>query len=273
MAPAASEPSGGSTIRTGTMGWSYEDWRGVFYTTDLPASRMLEQYARVFSTIELDSTFYGAPRASTLSSWASQVPDDFRFTAKVPRAITHERRLIGAAEAALDFGHLLRQHLGRKLAALLLQLPPDFTAGDDREVWEEFADRITSVRAGPPLPWFVEFRHPSWVGAADDLAERGILCATSERLDVGTPIRYLRLLGTDNAVARFDERQFDRSAELDTWAKRLDLARRATDAPAEILVYARNFYEGHSPATLLALRDRLGLPVPTPPGKQQMSLF
>jgi uncharacterized protein YecE (DUF72 family) len=152
-------------------------------------------------------------------------------------------------------------------------LPPDFSAEDDGEVWEAFANAITSPRSGPPLPWFVEFRHPSWVGAVDDLAARGIVCATTERLDVGTPLRYLRLLGTENAVARFDERQFDRSPELDTWAKRLDDARRQPDAPAEILVYARNFYEGHAPATLFALRERLGLPVPTPPGKQQMSLF
>jgi uncharacterized protein YecE (DUF72 family) len=273
MARAIGDALGHATIRTGTMGWSYEDWRGVFYTTDLPASRMLEQYARVFSTVELDTTFYGAPRASTLDGWAAHVPDDFRFSAKVPRAITHERRLVGAAEAALDFGRLLQKHLGSKIAALLLQLPPDFSADDDREVWEAFVDGIVSARSGLTLPWFVEFRHPSWVGAVDDLATRGITCATSERLDVGTPLRYLRLLGTENSVARFDERQFDRSAELDLWAKRVDDARRQPNAPAEIFVYARNFYEGHSPATLLALRDRLGLPLPTPPGKQQMSLF
>src|SRR5690242_11941067 len=59
MSPSDRRAAASDTaIRTGTMGWSYEDWRGVFYTADLPASRMLEQYARVFPTVELDTTFY-----------------------------------------------------------------------------------------------------------------------------------------------------------------------------------------------------------------------
>jgi hypothetical protein len=85
-------------VRTGTMGWSYEDWRGPFYPANLPAARMLGEYAKVFDTVELDTTFYGVPRPSTVAGWAAQVPEGFVFSAKVPRAVTHERRLIGAVE-------------------------------------------------------------------------------------------------------------------------------------------------------------------------------
>lgn len=255
------------------MGWSYEDWRGVFYEAGLPSAKMLEQYAKVFPTVELDTTFYGVPRPATLDGWAAQVPDDFLFSAKTPRAVTHERRLVGAAEAAADFGALLKKHLGPRLGALLLQLPPDFTA-DDRKTLDEFIDGITSPRRETSgLPWFVEFRHASWAQTeiAADLAEQGVACATSERLDVGGPLRYVRLLGTENAVARFDEPQIDRSAEIAQWAARIAQEAQATDSP--LFVYIRNFYEGHAPASLLRLRQHLGLPVPTPPGKQQMSLF
>jgi uncharacterized protein YecE (DUF72 family) len=235
---------------------------------------MLEQYAGVYEagTVELDTTFYGTPRPATLDGWSAQVPEDFLFSAKVPRAVTHERRLIGAAEAAGDFGVLLSERLGPKLGALLLQLPPDFSA-EERETLERFFDGLVRDRRAVGLPWVVEFREPSWVGTdiAAYLAARGVLCATTERLDLGAPLRYVRLLGTENSVARFDARQFDRSAELDDWARRLDDARRA--APDPILVYVRNFYEGHAPATIAELRRRLGLPVPTPPGQQQMSLF
>lgn len=263
-------------IRTGTMGWSYEDWRGPFYAAGTPAAKMLEEFVKVFSTVELDSTFYGVPRPTTLDHWAAQTPENFLFSAKVPRAVTHERRLVNAAEAALDFGTLLRDRLGAKLGALLLQLPPDFVA-DERGILEAFVDEIASPRGGgTPLPWVIEFRSGSWAETdiAGALAERGILCATTERVDVGGPLRYVRLLGTENAVARFDAPQIDRSADIALWAKRLDDARRAAPADAPpLLVYVRNFFEGHAPATIAALRERLGLPNITPPGQQQMSLF
>ncbi len=265
-------------ILTGTMGWSYDDWKGSFYPRDIPATKLLETYARLegFSTVELDSTFYGVPRTSTLDGWASQTGPDFRFSAKVPRAVTHERRLVNAAEAALDFGTLLHEHLGEKLGGLLLQLPPDFVA-DEAPTLHKFLDGISSARSGSPeLPWVIEFRSSSWVGTgiADLLEERGVVCATTERVDLGSPLRYVRLLGTENSVARFDERQIDRTEDVAAWAARLDAARRAAPETAPpLLVYVRNFYEGHAPGTIALLREKIGLPVGTPPGRQQMSLF
>lgn len=265
-------------IRTGTMGWSYDDWKGSFYPRDISGPKMLEAYARItgFSTVELDSTFYGVPRASTLDGWVAQTGDGFLFSAKVPRAVTHERRLLGAAEAALDFGTLLQERLGEKLGNLLLQLPPDFVADESKTLWT-FIDGITTPRGGNiPLPWVVEFRNASWVGLgiAEELAERGISCATTERVDLGGTLRYVRLLGAENSVARFDERQIDRAGDIADWASRLDQARRTapkTDPP--LLVYVRNFFEGHAPGTISLLREKLGLPTVTPPGQQQMSLF
>jgi uncharacterized protein YecE (DUF72 family) len=251
------------------MGWGYDDWRSVFYTRDVKQERMLDQYARIFDTVEIDATFYGAPRQSTLTGWAAQVPESFRFSAKVPRAITHERRLVGAAEAASEFASLMRQGLGSKLGALLLQLPPEFAEGD-RGVLESFVAEITSPRRSEiPFPWIIEFRHASWLETdiVDALRDQGVLVATTERLDPGGPLHYVRLLGTENSVARFDEKQFDRTEELKTWAERL------REAKMPVAIYVRNFYEGHSPATLFTLRSLLGLPNAVPPGKQQMSLF
>jgi uncharacterized protein YecE (DUF72 family) len=260
------------------MGWSYEDWRGPFYPAGMAMSRALEEYAKIFDTVELDTTFYGTPRPSTLDGWATQVPPDFLFSAKVPRAVTHERRLIGATEAALDFAGLLHAKLGARLGALLLQLPPDFSPAE-RGALDAFADGVTDPRrAVPGAPWVVEFRHAAWAetNVAATLAARGIACATTERLDVGAPLRYVRLLGEDNSIKRFDERIVDRGADLAVWAGRIEVTLADADPgapPPPLLVYARNFFEGHAPATLLDLRARLALPVPTPPGKQQMSLF
>ena len=264
-----------SDVRTGTMGWSYEDWRGPFYPEALPATKMLETYARVsgFDTVELDTTFYGVPRPATVAGWAAQVPPGFLFSAKAPRAVTHERRLAGAAEAALDFGCLLRERLGARLGALLLQLPPDFPA-EERRTLDDFLRGVAGPRGEADLPWVVEFRHASWAQTdiAADLEARGIGCATTERLDVGAALAYVRLLGNENAVSRFDAPVIGRNEEIADWADRIAAAR-AAGAAGRILVYVHNFFEGHAPATVLALRERLGLSVSVPPGKQQMTLF
>lgn len=255
------------------MGWSYEDWRGSFYPAALPAAKMLATYATLFDTVELDTTFYGVPRPATLAGWAAQVPPTFLFSAKVPRAVSHERRLVGAVESALEFGTLLRQQLGTRLGALLLQLPPDF-ASDDRATLDAWVDGVCSPRHAPDLPWVVEFRHASWADTdiAGALQTRNIACATTERLDVGGALSYVRLLGQENAVSRFDARVVDRGDEIAGWADRIATVR-AESRAERVLVYVRNFFEGHAPATVLALRERLGLPTFLPPGKQQMSLF
>ena len=261
-------------VLTGTMSWVYDDWRGAFYESGLSQAKMLEQVASVMDAVEVDATFYGFPRPSTLAAWKAQTPDGFRFAFKVPRAITHERRLIGStSEIAVDFGKLIDSEMGERNGALLLQLPPDFTA-TEYDALATFADTIASARSGVAgLPWVVEMRHASWLetNIAAYLTDRGMVCATTEKTDLGTPLRYIRLLGTENSVARFDERQFDRSAEIAAWAKRIDAARLASPEP--IYVFVRNFFEGHAPATIADLRTALGLPTATPPGRKQLSLF
>lgn len=254
-------------IYTGTMGWSYPDWEGPFYALGTPGSRLLTEYAKVFDAIELDTTFYASPRESTLAQWARQTPDGFKFSAKVPRLITHERRLVGPASVkeARDFGLLLHEGLGKKLGRLILQLPPDFGPGEARNLLV-FADALTELS----LPWTVELRESGWQQTliASQLAERGMALATTDRVAVpGAPLTYLRLLGEENSVERFDQRIIPRDTELDHWAEQLKAA------TGTVFVHVRNFYEGHAPATLTELRRRLGLSTPTPPGQQQMSLF
>lgn len=251
------------------MGWAYDDWRGPFYSRSVAAGRMLTEYAEVFDCIELDTTFYAVPRASVLDSWARQVPDHFRFSAKVPRLVTHERRLVGPAALteARDFGRLLWERLGEKLGTLLLQLPPEFGL-NDRRFLESFADAI----ADPDLPWVVELRSSTWetTDIATTLGERGIGVAATDRVFLpGGALRYIRLLGEENSVESFAACIIDQSAGLDLWSERL----RSAPKGDEIAVHVRNFYEGHAPGTLVRLRERLGLSTPTPPGQQQMSLF
>src|SRR5215212_7123173 len=123
-------------VWVGCQGWNYEDWvtpkasaRPVFYPRGMRAEHMLDAYARAFDTVEVDSTFYAAASDTTYDGWARRTPDGFTFALKLPREITHEHALKGAAaeRALADFCRGARR-LGPKLAAVLVQLPPQFEA-------------------------------------------------------------------------------------------------------------------------------------------------
>lgn len=251
-------------IRFGTMSWIYDDWRGPLYAVDTKHERMLAELSKVFSAVEIDATFFGLPRPSTLTGWANQTAENFRFTAKLPRAITHEKRLTGnATEDALFAAEAIQTGLKGKLACLLVQLPAEIGTPDRKHI-EAFFTEVS----GHGFPLALELRDVAWLKTdiADFLFERDIQLVTTEKVDFGYPPTYLRLLGEEGSVARFDSRQFDRSKELEEWAARL---KESPDA----LVFVRNFYEGHAPGTLFYLMEKLGYPVPIPPGQQQMSLF
>jgi uncharacterized protein YecE (DUF72 family) len=139
-----------------------------------------------------------------------------------------------------------------------------------------------ATRRQRTCPGWSSSAHASWAETdiAADLARQRVACATTDRLDVGGELAYVRLLGADNAMPRFHETQVDRSAEIAAWAERIAAAcapaqqqQQQGGSSARLLVYVRNFFQGHAPATLFALREKLGLPPILPPGKQQMSLF
>ena len=69
----------------GTSGWSYADWEGTLYPEGLPAGSRLAEYAKHYATVEIDSTFYGTPRRSTVEKWREVVPRGFLFAAKFPQ--------------------------------------------------------------------------------------------------------------------------------------------------------------------------------------------
>src|SRR6185312_4264070 len=73
------------SLYIGTSGYSYKPWKGTFYPEDLPARQMLRYYGERFRTVEINSTFYGMPKASILEGWAGTVPADFQFALKAPR--------------------------------------------------------------------------------------------------------------------------------------------------------------------------------------------
>ena len=141
----------------GTSGYSYKEWKGLFYPSDISNGAMLAFYAERLSTVEINNTFYRMPKRNVVQSWGDAVPDHFRFSIKASRRITHQMRLKECEESV---GILAKQLevLGDKLGAVLFQLPP-FLRFE--------AERLTAFLAIVPkaLPIALEFRHASWFNA------------------------------------------------------------------------------------------------------------
>ena len=144
------------TWLVGTSGFSYPDWRGLFYPPELPRRRWLEFYQREFPVVELNVTFYRTPRDSTYRGWAAATSPEFRFVLKVPRLVSHLKRL---ADCRQELEHFLgpARLLGDKLVAVLLQTPPSLRF--DVGLFDAFLD---SLPVGfPPVAW--EVRHDSFL--------------------------------------------------------------------------------------------------------------
>jgi uncharacterized protein YecE (DUF72 family) len=198
-------------LYVGTSGYSYKEWKGIFYPKDLPVQQMLRFYGERFRTVEINSTFYGMPKASVLAGWADAVPADFKFVLKAPKLITHLQGLKDAGDLVshlLEVAGALTEHRG----PLLFQLPP--TSKKD-------VPRLRAFLALLPLQHraVFEFRHPSWFddevfGLLRD--HRTSLCIADAEGDLEVPFvattdwGYLRLRRSDYG-----------NAELKAWVKRV----------------------------------------------------
>ncbi|MFZ0328291.1 MAG: DUF72 domain-containing protein, partial [Nitrososphaeraceae archaeon] len=107
----------------GCSGWSYSAWQGPFYPLNLENSKWLRYYSQVFDFVEIDSSFYRIPNEFTVKNWCKKTPHHFRFAAKFPKVITHDKRLKDVEkELELFFSSMV--HLEEKTLALVIQLPP-----------------------------------------------------------------------------------------------------------------------------------------------------
>ncbi len=161
---ARNKPDRPDTVRVGCAGWSLPKEHGDRFPAE---GTHLERYAARFPAVEINSSFYKPHRPTTYARWASSVPEDFRFSVKVPKVATHERRLVDAGEVLDGFLAEVAQ-LGDKLGPLLVQLPPSlsFSADVAEGFFAALRDRFEGDAALEP-------RHASWFEpAADRLVTR-----------------------------------------------------------------------------------------------------
>jgi uncharacterized protein YecE (DUF72 family) len=200
-------------LLAGTSGFSYKEWLGAFYPEKLSAKEMLAHYATRLPIVEINNTFYRMPNAATIQGWRAQVPDSFRFAIKVPRRISHLKRL---RDCGAELASLFRAiaDLGPCLASLLVQLPPH--ARCDVATLGAF---LSELPAGPRVAF--EFRHDSWHVPAvfDLLTARNAALVQSESDDGFEPLPWT----ADWAYLRLRRIEYTR-ADLERWLARIRAA-------------------------------------------------
>ena len=262
------------TIRLGTCSWTAKGWVGAFYPSGTKQADFLPHYATRFDAVEVDSTFYATPPASTVEGWRDKTPDGFLFAAKVPQLVTHERFLEDCAEPIAGFLGTMRL-LGPKLGPILFQFP--YFAQRTGVTEKNFVERLVPVLKELPreeIRFAVEVRNKHWHAPRllDALREHGVALtlidhpwmlapsAMAKRELFTAPFTYIRWLGDRKGIERltktWGETVIDQRERLDDW---VPIIEQAAAKDIEVNGFVNNHYGGHAPDDVDHLRERLGL--------------
>jgi len=232
-------------IHLGCSGWHYKHWRGAFYKSNL---HYLDQYARVFRSVEVNSTFYRFPTAAQLGKWYASTPDEFVFSIKMNRSITHTKRLRNVGRSLDDFLAICSL-LGHKLGPFLIQLPPSFAKD-----FERFDDFLSAL---PAHRFAFEFRDVSWL-------EKDVLARIRRQANLAVVMLgadfnpsgkhsgdfvYIRWHGRGQGLDNYSYR------EIVYWAQRISEISKEMD----VFGYWNNDANAYAPKNCLELIRELGL--------------
>ena len=273
-----------SDLRIGISGWRYVPWRGTFYPKDLPQKRELEFASRQLNSIEINGSFYSLQRPSSWRQWYEETPDEFVFTVKGGRFITHLKRLKDIEIPLANFFAQGLLGLNEKLGSILWQFPPNFHF--DTERFETFfkllpRDRKAAAKLagkhGPqmngkteftvsknrPLRHAVEIRHesfnsPEFVALMRKYEIALVVADTAGKWpfmeEITADFVYARLHGDEELyVSGYTP------AALDQWADRVKKWRKKK---LDVYVYFDNDAKVRAPFDAIGLSQRLGGFVP-----------
>lgn len=245
-------------LHIGTSGFVYKHWRRIFYPEDVPAPKWLQYYARTFSTVELNTTFYRLPTVEAVQGWRKTSPAGFLFACKGSRFLTHMKKLKDPVPSLQLYFERIH-HLSRKLGPVVWQLPPQMAKVDLPRLEEFLAALPRKVRHA------VEFRTPAWyTDEVCDLLDRyHVAFCEHDLVDRPPPrftgsFRYLRFHGfTGKYQGRYGRHALRPTAEsLIAWRER------GNDAYA----YFNNDIGGHALSDALDLLELTARPAAAPLG-------
>jgi uncharacterized protein YecE (DUF72 family) len=251
----------------GCSGWSYSAWKGPFYPPNLESSDWLRFYSQIFDYVEIDSSFYRIPNEFMVKNWFRKTPNNFRFTAKFPKIITHDKHLVDIDEEVDLFLNNI-EPLTEKTLALLIQLPPSI----------EIMPGLEGLRNLIPLldrrfRYAVEVRHHSWFQdlAYNFFADNDICLVWSQLAHMSTPpilttdFLYSRFIGDRSINEKdFGKIQKDRVLEMKRWADEIRKVERGKEKGRKkevslAMIAANNHYAGFGPGTSNLFRKMVGL--------------
>ncbi len=198
-------------------GWSYSSWQGPFYPPTIDNSKWLKYYSQVFDYVEIDSSFYRIPTIFMVKNWCKRSPQNFKFTAKFPKIITHDKRLKAVDKELGQFFESMRP-LADKTLALLVQLHPSVHLFEGLERLRDLVPELDTR-----FRYAVEVRHSSWFQdlAYNFFANNDICMVWSQLAELQTPpilttdFLYLRLISDRSIeVKDFGRIQIDRVLEI-----------------------------------------------------------
>jgi len=245
-------------IKIGTSGFSYKDWLGNFYPQFCPQQDFLRFYATIFKTVEIDATFYRIPTAEMVKRWKKVTSDDFVFTAKFPRTVTHEG---GIEERLSNMGAFIEsmKHLEGKLGPLLLQFPYSFKPDEHEDIFLKLIEGLPDSGK-----FSVEVRNKKWLGDRfyGILKSKNVsLCLIDHpwmprKTEFTGDFLYIRFLGDRKKIPNdFSYIRNEREDELDWWSR---LIEEYSIDKGEVYAFFNNHYSGHSPSTARRLMEILG---------------
>ena len=250
----------------GCSGWGYTAWKGPFYPSDIKNSKWLEFYSKVFDYVEIDSSFYNIPNIFMVKQWLKKTQEDFRFTAKFPKVITHDKRLKNVDNELQLFFKAI-EPLCDKTLALLIQLPPSIEIMEGLQRLRELVHKLDNR-----FRYAVEVRHQSWFQdlAYNFFANNNICMVWSQIVGIRTPpivtsdFLYLRFIGDRSLQEKdFGRIQKDRSPEMRKWVNRIKRAEKSNEEENKRLkfaiVAANNHYAGFGPMSANIFRKMIGL--------------
>jgi uncharacterized protein YecE (DUF72 family) len=286
------------SLRIGISGWRYAGWRGKFYPVDLAQRRELEFASRAFNSVEINGSFYSLQLPSSYQRWHSETPNDFVFSVKGPRFVTHMKKLRDVEAPLGNFFASGVLALREKLGPILWQLPPNFGFNSERlgdffdllprdtkaaaKLGQKHDDKLKArawlkVDESRPLSYALEVRHPTFmVPEFFELLRRHniafVFADTAGKWPYAENLTgdlvYIRLHGSEQLyVSEYSDQA------LDWWAKRIDRWRRGRQ-PADakligsekpdhesrpVYVYFDNDAKVHAPFDAIRLANRLGL--------------
>lgn len=154
------QPEHRPLLRVGCPMWANRDWVGPYFPLDTPTGSELEVYTSWCNTVEGNTTFYAQPTPQAVQRWISQTPDSFQFCFKLPKHITHDRRLRNTADGLGEFLDLV-EPLGQRLGPIQIQLPASFGPADV-PVLQDFLSEVPRS-----FDWAVEVRHLSFFAGGE----------------------------------------------------------------------------------------------------------